>query len=81
MVYTTTIVVLFFFGVLDPCSSVPAGVACKGEVVAVDLNFVAIFKSLPVFLLAYCCSPTIFNLVCAPFLAAREGLPRIATFP
>lgn len=64
MLYTTVIVALFFFGVFDPCASVPAGEPCKGDITPANFNFIAIFKSLPVFLLAYCCSPTLFNLVC-----------------
>lgn len=64
MIYTTIIVALHFFGVFDPCQSVPAGEVCKGTIQAFIPSFTAIFRALPVYLTAYCCAPTMFNLVC-----------------
>nr|NP_001106330.1 uncharacterized protein LOC100127289 [Xenopus laevis]AAI55886.1 LOC100127289 protein [Xenopus laevis] len=63
VVYTTGVVIAYATGLLDPCDKqLPEGMVCRGDVVAFSPNASGILTSIPVFLTAFCCATTIFNI-------------------
>nr|NP_001106329.1 uncharacterized protein LOC100127288 [Xenopus laevis]AAI55885.1 LOC100127288 protein [Xenopus laevis] len=63
VLYTTVIVIVYSTGLLDPCDKpIADGMTCKGEIVAISANASGILTSIPVFLTAFCCAPSVFNI-------------------
>eukprot|EP01134_Creolimax_fragrantissima_P003725 CFRG3725T1 len=60
VLWTTFVVFAYSVGIFDPCEG--ATEVCRGETYVAIWDFVAIMQAFPVFVLAFCCGPVMFNI-------------------
>eukprot|EP01134_Creolimax_fragrantissima_P002366 CFRG2366T1 len=58
--WTTFVVFAYWAGIFDPCEGIAA--PCEGETSVAIWDFGAIMRAFPVFVLAFCCGPVLFNI-------------------
>ncbi|KNC84902.1 hypothetical protein SARC_02884 [Sphaeroforma arctica JP610] len=59
--YTVFVVFAYCVGIFDPCEGIPAE-ECYTEPKMFDGGFFDFMKAFPVFVLSFCCAPTMFNI-------------------
>eukprot|EP01134_Creolimax_fragrantissima_P000944 CFRG0944T1 len=60
VLWTAFVVFGYWVGIFDPCEGIPE--PCKGDIHAFIWDFAAIMRAFPVFVLAFCCGPVMFNI-------------------
>ncbi|KNC77179.1 hypothetical protein SARC_10351 [Sphaeroforma arctica JP610] len=77
--WTTFVVFAYSVGIFDPCDGIAE--PCKGNTEAFIWDFQAIMRAFPVFVLAFCCGPVMFNIynAMAEQSAKRMDIAAMAT--